>query len=197
MSSTNSPDKNDSPAPDSPSRLASDTGGADQGKPESYPEQRHAGAVGYGPDYQKGATMGDKIDGYEEELKGKILRKPDLVQHGREMRTGELKKKAREGDIDSLDQGKNGHSNKSDSQGNSQPNKSDSQKAQSRKQRRQQKHTDTDGDVPKSGMNQTSAHPPSAADPSHPTEKGRHQEAPTLSPEGSADAEVQKSGEQS
>ncbi|KAI0674320.1 hypothetical protein C8Q78DRAFT_967696 [Trametes maxima] len=64
-----------------------------------YPEQRHAGAVGYGPEYGKGASTGDKLTGYKEEAKGKILRKPDLVEHGRELRTGELKKKQQEEDV--------------------------------------------------------------------------------------------------
>ncbi|KAJ8475265.1 hypothetical protein ONZ51_g6662 [Trametes cubensis] len=63
---------------------------------DGYPEQRHAGAVGYGPEYGKGASTGDKIAGLKEEMKGKILRKPDVVEHGRELRTGELKKKQQE-----------------------------------------------------------------------------------------------------
>ncbi|KAI0653919.1 hypothetical protein C8Q70DRAFT_926767, partial [Cubamyces menziesii] len=63
---------------------------------DGYPEQRHAGAVGYGPEYGKGASTGDKITGLKEELKGKILHKPDVVEHGRELRTGELKKKQQE-----------------------------------------------------------------------------------------------------
>ncbi|KAH9950791.1 hypothetical protein B0H21DRAFT_776470 [Amylocystis lapponica] len=60
---------------------------------EDYPEQRHAGAVGYGPDYAKGAGAGDKFAGIFEEAKGKVLRKPEVVEHGRERRTGELKEK--------------------------------------------------------------------------------------------------------
>lgn len=35
----------------------------------------------------------------KEEVKGKLFRKPDLVEHGREMRTGELKKKQQEDDV--------------------------------------------------------------------------------------------------
>ena len=42
---------------------------------------------------------GDKLKGYEEELKGKILRKPDVVQHGHDLRTGELKRKQLEADV--------------------------------------------------------------------------------------------------
>ncbi|KAI0729200.1 hypothetical protein C8Q72DRAFT_778626 [Fomitopsis betulina] len=60
---------------------------------DGYPEQRHAGAVGLGPEFGRGVTTGDKIEGYKEELKGKILRKPDVVQHGHDLRTGELKRR--------------------------------------------------------------------------------------------------------
>ena len=42
---------------------------------------------------------GDKLKGYEEELKGKILRKPDIAQHGHDLRTGELKRKQLEADV--------------------------------------------------------------------------------------------------
>ncbi|KZT19021.1 hypothetical protein NEOLEDRAFT_1142609 [Neolentinus lepideus HHB14362 ss-1] len=65
---------------------------------EDYPEQHHSGAVGYGPDYHRGATFGDKMSGLTEEVKGKVTRKPELVEHGRDMRTGELKRRAREKD---------------------------------------------------------------------------------------------------
>lgn len=37
--------------------------------------------------------MSDKIDGLKEEIKGKIKHNPDLVQHGQDKRTGELKRK--------------------------------------------------------------------------------------------------------
>ncbi|EJF67162.1 hypothetical protein DICSQDRAFT_47591 [Dichomitus squalens LYAD-421 SS1] len=65
----------------------------------AYPPQRHAGAVGYGPEYGKGAGTSDKLQGFQEEVKGKVLRKPDLVQHGHEMRTGQLKKKQLQDDF--------------------------------------------------------------------------------------------------
>ncbi|TFK95031.1 hypothetical protein K466DRAFT_508545 [Polyporus arcularius HHB13444] len=65
---------------------------------DGYPEQKHAGAVGYGPEYGKGASTGDKIAGFKEEVKGKLFHKPELVQHGQEMRTGALKKNAMEDD---------------------------------------------------------------------------------------------------
>ncbi|TFK49667.1 hypothetical protein OE88DRAFT_1646107 [Heliocybe sulcata] len=65
---------------------------------QDYPEQHHAGAVGYGPEYHKGATFGDKMSGLTEEAKGKITRKPEVVEHGHEMRTGALKQKQQEVD---------------------------------------------------------------------------------------------------
>ncbi|KAJ3776191.1 hypothetical protein FB446DRAFT_722223 [Lentinula raphanica] len=70
---------------------------------EDYPEQRHAGAVGYGPNYRQGATLNDKISGLKEELKGKVTKNPDLVEHGKEKKTGELKKKELEEDMNNMD----------------------------------------------------------------------------------------------
>ncbi|KAG0697471.1 hypothetical protein DFH29DRAFT_946396 [Suillus ampliporus] len=57
------------------------------------PPQRHAGAVGLGPAYNQGVGLGDKISGLQEEIKGKITKNPELVEHGREKRSGALKKK--------------------------------------------------------------------------------------------------------
>jgi hypothetical protein len=37
--------------------------------------------------------FGDKFEGFKEEMKGKVTRNPDLVQHGHDMRTGVLKQK--------------------------------------------------------------------------------------------------------
>ncbi|KAH9920235.1 uncharacterized protein BXZ73DRAFT_80179 [Epithele typhae] len=65
---------------------------------DSYPPQRHAGAVGLGPEYAKGASTGEKVDGWKEEMKGKILRKPEVVQHGHDLRTGAVKKQQMEDD---------------------------------------------------------------------------------------------------
>jgi hypothetical protein len=66
---------------------------------EEYPPQKHAGAVGYGPEYGEGAGLGDKFDGFKEQLKGKMTGNQDLVQHGKELQTGELKKKQLEGGV--------------------------------------------------------------------------------------------------
>ncbi|GBE84399.1 predicted protein [Sparassis crispa] len=92
MSATEVQDMNGtqaSPAPASNAPPAPDNG---------YPEQRHAGAVGYGPEYGKGAGPGDKFQGLFEEAKGKVLRKPDVAQHGRDLRTGMLKQREKEQD---------------------------------------------------------------------------------------------------
>ncbi|PIL31460.1 hypothetical protein GSI_06161 [Ganoderma sinense ZZ0214-1] len=86
----NSPPQNLSPAPAETDTTTSDN---------TYPPQRHAGAVGYGPEYGKGTGTSDKLQGLKEEFKGKVLRKPELVQHGRDLRTGELKRKEMEADV--------------------------------------------------------------------------------------------------
>ncbi|KAH9908242.1 uncharacterized protein B0H18DRAFT_1075866 [Fomitopsis serialis] len=71
-----------------------------------YPEQLHAGAVGLGPEYGRGVarkqTTGDKLSGYKDELKGKVLRKPDVAQHGHDLRTGELKRREQAQDDDGV-----------------------------------------------------------------------------------------------
>lgn len=43
--------------------------------------------------------LGEKIAGYEEELKGKLTHNPKLVEQGRERVTGELKRKELEDDV--------------------------------------------------------------------------------------------------
>ncbi|KAI0087150.1 hypothetical protein BDY19DRAFT_873386, partial [Irpex rosettiformis] len=65
-----------------------------------YPPQKHAGAIGLGPEYGKmrEATASDKIAGWKDELVGKITRNQEKVHHGREQRTGELKRKKFEED---------------------------------------------------------------------------------------------------
>ncbi|KAG6890339.1 hypothetical protein C0992_002322 [Termitomyces sp. T32_za158] len=66
-----------------------------------YPPQRHAGKVGYGPQYHLGPTFGEKVKGYEEELKGHLTHNHELVEHGKMMVSGELKKREREHDMKS------------------------------------------------------------------------------------------------
>ncbi|CDO70104.1 hypothetical protein BN946_scf184806.g31 [Trametes cinnabarina] len=104
---------NETGANASVNRTNSNASGAGAGTDDGYPEQKHAGAVGYGPEYNKGATTGDKIEGLKEEVKGKILRKPDVVEHGRELRTGELKKKQQENDSNPFDNAKDDKSEQS------------------------------------------------------------------------------------
>jgi len=55
----------------------------------TLPPQRHAGAVGIGPNYPLGPSLGTKIGGAMEEIKGKIMGKSEVAEHGRERRTGE------------------------------------------------------------------------------------------------------------
>ncbi|KAM0789578.1 hypothetical protein ACM66B_000387 [Microbotryomycetes sp. NB124-2] len=57
---------------------------------DGYPEQAHAGKLGLGPNYRKHPTTGDKLSGTMEEIKGKITRNPETVQHGHDLKTGEL-----------------------------------------------------------------------------------------------------------
>ncbi|KAI0826587.1 hypothetical protein BC628DRAFT_242570 [Trametes gibbosa] len=129
---------------------------------DGYPEQRHAGAVGYGPEYAKGATTGDKLAGYKEQLKGKVLHKPDLVEHGRELRTGELKKRHLEDDDDNPFGGAS--TDKPDAPSGA----TQSPPAQAR-----------------AGQ----SFPP---DPTHPTEKGAREQAAATAPEGTEKAQRQK-----
>ncbi|KAL0581433.1 hypothetical protein V5O48_000587 [Marasmius crinis-equi] len=75
---------------------------AGEGSPamdESYPEQRHAGAVGYGPNYHQGPTFTEKMTGVKEEVKGKVFRNQELAKQGHDRRTGELKRREREDDL--------------------------------------------------------------------------------------------------
>ncbi|KAF8066728.1 hypothetical protein FPV67DRAFT_1496178 [Lyophyllum atratum] len=73
-----------------PSRASINSTSDDEGN------QRHAGQVGYGPAYHQGPTLGDKFHGIKEEIKGKITGKPELMEKGRERKTGELARKVRE-----------------------------------------------------------------------------------------------------
>ena len=43
-------------------------------------------------------TTSEKIEGLKEQIAGKITRNPEKAEHGKEMRTGELKKKKKEED---------------------------------------------------------------------------------------------------
>ncbi|GAA5852985.1 hypothetical protein JCM8547_004757 [Rhodosporidiobolus lusitaniae] len=64
-----------------------------------YPPQLHAGKVGLGPHYNAGGGLGDKLKGKEEQIKGKLTKNPDLVEHGKELADGSLARKERESDL--------------------------------------------------------------------------------------------------
>jgi len=68
---------------------------SEQAQEAGLPEQKHAGKVGFGPDYanQTRATMGEKVQGFKEEIKGKLTKNPELVKTGHERRTGEIKQR--------------------------------------------------------------------------------------------------------
>ncbi|KAF5390996.1 hypothetical protein D9757_003981 [Collybiopsis confluens] len=70
---------------------------------QDYPEQRHAGAVGYGPQYHSGPSVGEKLTGFKEQLKGKMTKNEDLVEQGRERRAGELKRKQEQEQLENND----------------------------------------------------------------------------------------------
>ncbi|KAI6121129.1 hypothetical protein F5141DRAFT_998221 [Pisolithus sp. B1] len=79
-----------------PERTTSDQSSSDELQDKGFPPQRHAGAIGLGPEYAMGASTSEKLQGLKEEMKGKITGKLELVEHGRELRTGELKRKEKE-----------------------------------------------------------------------------------------------------
>ncbi|TFK37099.1 hypothetical protein BDQ12DRAFT_713724 [Crucibulum laeve] len=60
---------------------------------DPYPVQRHAGKVGYGPNYNISASISDRVTGIVEEVRGKITKNPELVRHGHAVFTGEEKRK--------------------------------------------------------------------------------------------------------
>ncbi|EMD36281.1 hypothetical protein CERSUDRAFT_95621 [Gelatoporia subvermispora B] len=132
---------------------------------DPYPEQRHAGAVGVGPNYGTAATMGDKVQGMMQQMKGKVMRDPELAERGREMRTGELQEKEHEAAM------------------NEDPfwSKNDAEPHSVRT-------------VPKEEANKARSGPPYVKDMSHPSEQGRREQAATVAPEGSEDAEMQRMG---
>lgn len=43
-------------------------------------------------------TAGDKIQGLKEQIAGKLTHNPEKAEHGKQMRTGELKRKQKEQD---------------------------------------------------------------------------------------------------
>ncbi|KAG8905445.1 hypothetical protein FRB99_008942 [Tulasnella sp. 403] len=59
-----------------------------------YPEQKHAGKVGYGPNYAETrgkVTLSEKMEGLKAEMKGKMTHNEKLMQKGHDKRTGQAK----------------------------------------------------------------------------------------------------------
>ncbi|KAI0782732.1 hypothetical protein C8Q75DRAFT_786618 [Abortiporus biennis] len=131
-----------------------------------YPEQRHAGAVGLGPEYGKGASGSDKITGWKEEIEGKVLRNPAKLQHGKDLRTGELKKR------EQAEEDENPFASGGGTKGKA-------------------KHSDSK----QSPSEVKSTPPPPAA--IHHDERGEKEQAATVAPEGTNEAEEQRKGGQS
>jgi len=94
-----------------------------------YPPQRHAGAVGYGPNYRTGPSTGDKLGGMKEKIVGKITKNEGKVHHGEARAAGTLDKEEFEADEARQDPlanpvkgdakltGNEGHANPDDSKG--------------------------------------------------------------------------------
>ncbi|KIP04079.1 hypothetical protein PHLGIDRAFT_20076 [Phlebiopsis gigantea 11061_1 CR5-6] len=150
---------------------------------DGYPEQRHAGAVGYGPEFgqQNRPTASEKIQGMKEEIAGKVTRNAGKVEHGKQMRTGELKRKQKQNDdnpnpLASVDDDEKKANVSGENQGG-------------------EGNQSNFGDDHVAG----NAAPTSVTDKrgpgTHPTEVGAQEQAATTAPEGTAEAEVQRRGE--
>ncbi|KAJ7054105.1 hypothetical protein C8F01DRAFT_1163946 [Mycena amicta] len=63
-----------------------------------YPEQKHAGAVGYGPNFHAQPGFLDKVTSLKEQVAGKVTGNPDLVTKGHDRWTGELRQKELDAD---------------------------------------------------------------------------------------------------
>ncbi|KAI0343826.1 hypothetical protein BDW22DRAFT_1328852 [Trametopsis cervina] len=145
---------------------------------EGYPPQKHAGAIGLGPEYGKmrEATTGDKVVGIKDEIVGKITRNQDKAQHGHEQRTGELKRKKFEEDnnADPFATAEGGGEKEGEKEKEPAAKTDESTNA---------------GNEPSTGV--TGKRGPGA----HPTEKGAQEQAATTAPEGTDAAEEQRAGE--
>lgn len=148
-----------------------------------YPPQLHAGAVGLGPEYgvQQQATAYDKLEGLKEEIKGKVTRNPDKVQHGKEMRTGELKRKQHEQDD-------------ADPFGTAGDDPTKEKKPDQPDQRAGQPNPTNDGREDAPGNAASVSATDKRGPLTHPTEAGAQAQAATTAPEGTAKAERQAQG---
>ncbi|GJE92466.1 hypothetical protein PsYK624_086200 [Phanerochaete sordida] len=154
-----------------------------------YPKQLHAGAVGLGPEYgvQQKATTFDKIQGLKEELAGKVTRKPEKAQHGKEMRTGELKRKQHEEDDADPFKTADGEGDKDKDQQDTQSDQPD--------QRAGNPNPTNDGREDVQGNAAQTSVTGKRGPQTHPTEAGAQAQAATTAPEGTEKAERQAQGE--
>ncbi|KAL5483482.1 hypothetical protein ACEPAI_8714 [Sanghuangporus weigelae] len=134
-----------------------------------YPEQLHAGKLdGLGPEYGKThrVTLGDRLQGVKEEIKGSVKRDPELKKTGKERMTGELKRKQieKESNPDS-------------------PQIADDKKDDKNENRSEPKKTRTE----KTDEPGLTEHPQA-----HPTEKGREEQAGSVQPEGTGPSGTQQ-----
>lgn len=160
---------------------------------DEYPEQLHAGHLdGVGPEYGKmhSVTLGDRILGAKEQLKGTFKRDPELKQKGHERLTGELKKKEtedqgsnpfQEADDDKKDEGKADESPKGDE---SAAKIRDDDEAKS-------KSKSSEGIDEGKQEEQGTTSVPHA----HPTEKGREEQAASVKPEGEGHTNLEQKGQ--
>jgi len=179
--------------------------GGQQGQDDGYPEQRHAGKLdGVGPEYgmQNRVTVFERLQGVKEQVKGTILRKPDVKQHGKERMTGELKKKQKE------------EEDKADPFGNAPDDKSEEKPSEDAGgDDDADKTNEENSDAPSKGDGSSTGHgqkdsstalnnPQDTKDvnevqdanaglsevpEAHPTEKGKIEQAANVHPEGSKD----------
>ncbi|KAH7099961.1 hypothetical protein BKA62DRAFT_588854, partial [Auriculariales sp. MPI-PUGE-AT-0066] len=71
---------------------------------KDYPEQIHAGKIGVGPSIadRNHATFGEKVAGLKQVIVGKVTRKPETVEHGRDMMSGAAKRDAQQNEDQEL-----------------------------------------------------------------------------------------------
>ncbi|GLB41006.1 hypothetical protein LshimejAT787_0902210 [Lyophyllum shimeji] len=91
--------------PPTSSRPPAGRGGGESAReePGEYPEERHAGKVGYGPAYQVGPSVLEKAHGLREQVQGKISNDSSTVQRGKDRYSGELKRRKREAEMNDAD----------------------------------------------------------------------------------------------
>ncbi|KAF8150725.1 hypothetical protein B0H34DRAFT_801654 [Crassisporium funariophilum] len=142
------------------------TGSGASNDSSDMPVQRHAGQVGYGPNYHAGPTLEDKIMGLKEELEGKITRNPERVHHGHDILSGEDRRKKLTG-ADEKNPFENAKEDNSKDKGINQA-------------------------KPPSGTTDQGA--PTAPAAKQNSDKALKEQAATVAPQGTRDAQVQRQG---